>query len=111
ETVIPLLHHERMSPTFGFAAGWREGFPEPLAGIELQAAELTVAARAVDVAVLDERCGHDAVQAVRVLLTGLLALPDKRRLVGIDAQQQRTVVERGEKKQVADFARTGNRHA
>ena len=100
-----------MAPALGFATGRREGFPEAFARLQLEAAELPIAARAVDVSALDQRRGHDAVQSIRVLLTDLLALPDRLRLVRADAQEQRAVVERSEEQQITDLERAGDAHA
>src|SRR5262245_3276541 len=66
KAAVALLDDKGVAPALGLAAGRREGFPEALAGFQLQAAKLAVAARAVDIAVLDQRRRHDAVQTVRV---------------------------------------------
>src|SRR5262245_42428115 len=77
KAALALLHHEGVAPARRLAAGWRERFPKPLARLQLQAAELSVAAWAVDVAVLDQWRGHHAMQSIRVHLGDLLALPDE----------------------------------
>lgn len=88
ETAITALDDEGVAPALGLAAGGRKGFPESLARFQFQTAKLAVAAGAVDVAILDERRGHHAVQSVGFFLTHLLALPDDGRFVGFDAQEQ-----------------------
>ena len=50
----------------------------PLAGVELQAAELTVAAHAVDVAILDEGCADETVERVSVFFAEAFAFPLQR---------------------------------
>src|SRR5437762_2449259 len=81
EVAVAVFHNERVAPTLGFAGGWLERFPGALAGLGLQATELAVTARSINVSLFQKRRAHDAVQAVGVLLTDLLALPDQRRFV------------------------------
>ena len=62
--LVLVADDERVAPPGGLAGGGRERFPEAFAGLELQAAKLAVAARAVDEAVFNQGRGHHAVQAV-----------------------------------------------
>src|SRR5207253_7827899 len=72
--------------------------PDAVAVVGLQAAQLAKAANAVDVSLLEERRADDAVQGVGLI--GLFAAPFAPpghaggRLVGIELQHQRAVVER-----------------
>src|SRR5690349_24648635 len=50
EAAVAVFDHEGVAPALGLAAGRHEGFPEALARLQLQAAELAIAARAVEVA-------------------------------------------------------------
>src|SRR5207244_1444730 len=84
------------------------GRPNPLARVGLETAQLAIAAHAVDVAVLDERRGYDAVQAVGFLrhFAGALAAPgDLGLLVAVELQHQRTLVERRHEEPVFVHAR------
>src|SRR5262249_50386199 len=55
---------ERVAPAHFLAAGGGEGLPQPLTGVRFQAAKLAVTPDAVDVAVQDDRRGHEAVETV-----------------------------------------------
>ena len=76
----PILDNEGVGPAHFLAVGGggAEGFPNPLAGGGLEAAQLAVAANAVDVSVLQERRAQGGVQGVGVLFADALALPKGR---------------------------------
>src|SRR5689334_20035421 len=71
-----VLHDKRVAPAFGFSGGGRECFPNAFARLFLEAAKLSVAAWRINVTILDEWRGHDAVQTVRVLLANFFAFPN-----------------------------------
>ncbi len=69
EEAVGVFDDEGIGPADERAAGGgSHGFPEALAGFELEAAELAVAADAVDVAVLNEGGADKAVEGVGVFL-------------------------------------------
>src|SRR5262249_3274808 len=102
-------------PAFFFVRGGLERFPDAFAGVGLEAAQLAVAAHAVDVAVLDDRGRHDGVQAVG--LVGKLALAFAapkygfRRLVRVELEHDRAVVEAAHQQLIAGLSWVGDRHA
>ena len=88
----------------------RLGLPEALAGRGVQAAELAVAADAVDVAAVDDRRGQHRVQAVGADLAVAASLPRDARAgpVLVEGQHHGAVVERREEEPRAHLH--GNRH-
>src|SRR5258708_30123864 len=75
---VRVFYDERVGPAHFLAVG-RGGvqrFPEALAGVRLEAAQLAIAANAVNMAVLQEWRAHGGMEGVRVFFTDSLALPD-----------------------------------
>src|SRR5207249_285526 len=64
EKPIAVHDNEGRRPALLFAAGGNKSLPYTLARIGFEAAELAIAARAVDVAVTDERRCDDTVQRI-----------------------------------------------
>src|SRR5262245_31601862 len=87
---VAVFDDERSGPAFFFSARGNKCFPHTLAGVSLKATELAITARAVNVAVLDEWRGDDAVKRVGIALAIALAAPDLggRRLVAVKLQHQ-----------------------
>ena len=114
EEAVAVLHDERIGPADGFAGGGGlEGFPDALAGLRLQAAQLAVAADAVNVAVFEEGRAHDGVEVGGVLLVHLERAPDGGGggFGRVEPQHERAAVKGGEEEQVAQLARRGDGHA
>ena len=101
EEAVGVFNQEGIRPADGFVTrGGGEGFPETLAGVELQAAEFAIAAHAVDVTVLDKGRAHEAVQCVGLLFAKAFAFPLQRgsRLCGFEFEALRTSVKGAEQK-------------
>src|SRR2546422_6251078 len=76
EKAVPVFDDESVGPADGFArGGGLESFPNALARAGFEAAQLAVAADAVDVAVFEEGRTHNGVEAFSVLLSGLFGAP------------------------------------
>src|ERR1041384_6852506 len=92
---ITIFDDERRGPAHFFATGRFKTFPDAFAGVGVEAAELAVAAHAVNVAAIEERRAHDAVQTVGVPFTLALAAPEqsRRRLGRIQLPHHRALVE------------------
>src|SRR5204863_178203 len=86
--------------------------PDALTALRDETAELAVAADAVDVVADDHRGGGGRVQPVGLNLALALSLPDhrRRRLLVVELQHQRTVVEVGEEQHVAAEHRRRDGH-
>ena len=107
-----MLHEKGVGPArLHSAASGREILPDPLAGVGSQAAQLPVAANAVDVVVLKKRCRHDAVQLFCVFFAGALALPRQRGrwFIRVEIHHHRPVVKRGDEQPITKLARGGDR--
>src|SRR5262245_40815108 len=113
EIAILVRDQERVRPASLLAAGSLERFPQAFAGRGFQAAQLAVAAHAIDVAVLHDGSAHEAMQAVGQLagLAATFAFPEdlSARLLGVEFQHHRAVVERGDEQQIVVDARRRNR--
>src|SRR5260370_26482624 len=81
EKAVPVFDDEGVGPAHFLAAGCRgvQRFPEAFAGVRLEAAQLAIAANAVDVAVLQDRRAHGGMQRIGVFFTDSLSLPDRLR--------------------------------
>ena len=88
------------------------GLPEALAGGGVHAAELAVAADAVDVPAVDDRRGQDRVQAIGADLAVARPFPLDARVgpVLVEGQHHRAVVERGEEELRAHLHRHRHGH-
>src|ERR1017187_7686397 len=79
EKTVLILDNEGVGPArfLAVGGGGAEGFPKPLSAGGLEAAQLAVAANAVDISVLQERRAQGAVQSVGILFAHALALPNQ----------------------------------
>lgn len=115
EEAVAVFYDEGIGPTHFFfvVGGDFHGFPDALTGVGFQAAELAVAAGAVDVAVFKKWSAHGAMQGVGIFFTYLFALPEERGVGFIrrETKHHGAVVEAGEEKQVIHFARSRDGHA
>ena len=95
---LAVLDKEGVGPAHWLAVGGGgKGFPEALARIGLETAQLAVAAHTVDVSVLQERGGDDRVQAIGFLLAAAFAPPEHfgRGFGRVEPHHQRSIVEGG----------------
>src|SRR5262249_2630332 len=74
---IPLGNEERRSAIRFFATSGRVRFPELLAAVNIEAAEFGIGADTIDVAVFENRSGHQAVEPIRFFHLVALAPPEK----------------------------------
>ena len=113
EIAVGVFHEEGVAPADFLAAGRGECFPDALAGVGFEAAELAVTAHTVNVAAFEKRRGHDAVQRVGVALAAFLRAPDHGGggFLPVEFQHHRAVVERGDEQLITDMARRGHAQA
>src|SRR5690242_17190386 len=76
---VAVLHNERVSPADRFPCGCSlERFPNSLAGLGSQTAQLPIAAYTVDVAVFQKWSAQNGIEMSGVFLVDLFALPGNR---------------------------------
>src|SRR5262245_57841219 len=111
EEAVLMRNQERVPPAA--VAGGLARFPDPLAGLRVEAPKLAVAADSVKMGLGDERGAHDRVETVGLDLAVALAPPDDRRVLPVrgDLDHHRTVVERGHEQSISHLTRHRNREA
>ncbi|MDB6123220.1 MAG: hypothetical protein JWQ71_2213 [Pedosphaera sp.] len=114
EKAVGVFDEEGVGPAHFFfvVGGGFEGFPNAVAGVGFEAAELAIATDAVDVAVFEKRGDHGGVEGVGIFLADFFALPDEGGggFVVVEAEGHGTVVEAGEEEEVVHLARGGDGH-
>src|ERR1041384_3105123 len=111
EKPITVLDDKGVSPADPLAGGGGlERFPDALAGLGFEAAELTIAANAVDIAILEKGCAEDRVQVSSVFLADFLRAPKRggSRFAGIELKHERAIVKGGEEEPIIQLARGGH---
>src|SRR5262249_30348478 len=108
EEAIPVLDQENIRRTYLLAAVGFQRTPQALAGVGLDADELAVAGRAVNMTVFHKGRAEDAVEAVllRITLPGDLGAG----LFAAESQHERAAERRGKEQIVSDFPRRRDRH-
>src|SRR4051812_17782146 len=106
---VALLDEESLAKQSFFTFARGTGFPQPVTGRKVEAAQLAKPAHAVNTVTVDHRRAHGSVKSLLELGLALAApIPGDLRLRAREIEQERSLVEGGEKKLRPGQARHGD---